>query len=156
MVYQTFSKGRSNRCDGKEGREEEKDEVGDDDGEAAEGWKGTSQMQEGAGGLFWVPGEQKTWEKYGETGRGENHHLGGEWTPELPQYLLCRTARTRALLTRLIVPSTYIVWSCTNGANRIEQAQQQATGLRDGFCSQLPANSRWSREPGRPRAACVK
>lgn len=45
--------------------------------------------------------------------------------------LLCRTARTRALLTRLIVPSTYIVWSCTNGANRIEQAQQQATGLRD-------------------------
>lgn len=61
--------------------EEEKDEVDDDDGEAAEeGWKGTdltSQMQEGAGGLFWVSGERKTWEKYGETGRGEKRRRGG-------------------------------------------------------------------------------
>lgn len=62
--------------------------------------------------------------------------------PPVPLCLLCRTARTRALLTRLIVPSTYIVWSCTNGANRIEQAQQQqATGLCDeqrGLLQQIP------------------
>lgn len=112
--------------------EEKKVEV-DDDGEAAEeGWKGTdltSQMQEGAGGLFWVSGERKTWEKYGETGRGEKRRWGVNGPQNSPgisvaRCSLCRTARTRALLTCLIVPSTYIVWSCTNGANRIEQAQQ--------------------------------
>lgn len=73
MMYQTFSKGRSNRCDGKEGREEEKDEVDDDDdGEAAEGWKGTSQMQEGAGGAFLGSGSAKNVGKiWGDRKRGK-------------------------------------------------------------------------------------
>lgn len=57
-----------------ETEEEEKDEV-DNDGEAAERWKGTdltSQMQEGAGGAFWVPGEQKNVGKiWGDRKRGK-------------------------------------------------------------------------------------
>lgn len=59
---------------------------------------------------------------------------------------LCRAARTRALLTCLIVPSTYIVWPCTNGTNRIEQAQQQqgSTIIRGGGAT--AANSQQKQE----------
>lgn len=60
---------------------------------------------------------------------------------------LCRAARTRALLTCLIVPRTYIVWPCTNGTNRIEQAQQQqGSTISRGGEGATAANSQQKQE----------
>lgn len=133
MAYQTclLEGGQEcNRC-GKKGdkvdadaeAEEEKDEVDGDDGGSSRGMEGDRSDKPDArgcgGGFFGFRESEKRGKNMGRPEEGKPIVWGDPRIPPVFQ-LLCRTARTRALLTRLIAPSTYIVWSCTNGANRIE------------------------------------
>lgn len=91
-------------------RRKEKDEVCDG---GEERWKGNRSdkpnMQECAGGLFWVSGERKTWEKYGETGRGGETSFRGEWTPRiLTRLFSCALLVMRACFTYLFNSTQHV------------------------------------------------
>jgi hypothetical protein len=87
----------------------EKDEVCDG---GEERWKGNRSdkpnMQECAGGLFWVSGERKTWEKYGETGRGGKRLFGANRPQNPTGFFSCALLVMRACFTYLFNSTQHV------------------------------------------------
>lgn len=145
--------------------EVEKDEVDDDDddGEAAEGWKGTdltSQMQEGAGGAFLGSGRAKNvGEIWGDRKRG-NPSSGGVNGPQNSPGIsvLVMQNGAHACFTHSFNSTQHVYSVVMYQWREPNRTSTAAAGNRPPRWTEgaTAADSRWSREPGRPRAACAK